>query len=180
MRALQTLPMLVGLLLASTACAASPFVSMRFLVSVNDTWDDTGCIYTSPSGWVKPDIPKNESQSFDIGSCDHGPLTYTVTSINPNNYTITVTFYSSVIEDASPPTCDINFSGQYLPPPLVDTGDPATASVLPSCFTMDSREGYHMTYYWFHLLEWESAERPPVFKPRNRRPRRRSQTIAVA
>jgi hypothetical protein len=179
MRVLHTLPMLVVLLLASTACAAPPFVGMRFLVSVNDTWD-AGCIYTSPSGWVKPDIPKNQSQSFDIGNCDHGPLTYTVTSVGPSNYTVTVTFYSSVIEDASPPTCDIVFSGQYLPPPLVDAGDPATASVLPGCFTIDSREGYHMTYYWFHILEWLSADKAPVFKPRNQRRQRLSRTIAVA
>ena len=62
-----------------------------------------------------------------------------------------MTFHSSVIEDASPPTCSIPWNGTYLNP----TADKMDRSPLPSCFTMDSREGYHMTYYWFSLLEWQ-------------------------
>ena len=37
---------------------------------------------------------------------------------------------------------------------LTPTIPMATESLLPGCFVMDSREGYHMTYYWFHALDW--------------------------
>ena len=63
--------------------------------------------------------------------------------------TLHMLFRSSVIEDASPPTCDINWNGTYLTPKAAGMSSP-----LPGCFTMESREGYHMTYYWFYLLDW--------------------------
>lgn len=71
--------------------------------------------------------------------------------------TISLTFHSSVIEDAGPPTCDISWNGTYLVPkkPTNESTGRPDADLLPSCFIMDSREGYHMTYYWFHLLEWQ-------------------------
>ncbi|KAJ8304671.1 hypothetical protein KUTeg_018254 [Tegillarca granosa] len=67
--------------------------------------------------------------------------------------TINVIFYSSVIMDASHPSCDIEWNGTYLIPTTF-VFDNAEESLLPGCFVMDSREGYHMTYYWFHLLDW--------------------------
>ncbi len=68
--------------------------------------------------------------------------------------TLNLIFYSSVIEDASPPTCTITWSGQYNnPTPVVKWGDPLP-SPLPGCYVQDSREGYHMTYYWFFILDW--------------------------
>ena len=66
-----------------------------------------------------------------------------------------LTFHSSVIEDASPPTCSITWPGKYLVPPVEEMGKlNLLPSLLPGCFTMDSREGYHMTSYWFYLLDW--------------------------
>ena len=61
--------------------------------------------------------------------------------------------------DASHPTCDIHFnstlsgSGIYIPPKSSLMDSKGLYSPLPFCFTADSREGYHMTYYWFYLLE---------------------------
>ncbi len=63
---------------------------------------------------------------------------------------VIVTFFSSVIEDASHPSCKIEWNYSYKEP---NTTDP-TESLLPGCFVADSREGYHMTYYWFHILDW--------------------------
>lgn len=64
---------------------------------------------------------------------------------------VDVTFDSHVIEDASHPSCRIQWDYIYLEP----TTYSAKGSLLPGCFVMDSREGYHMTYYWFHILDWE-------------------------
>ncbi len=66
-------------------------------------------------------------------------------------------FGSHDIEDASPPTCSINWNGTYLAPKKMSwqvMQNFGLTSPLPSCYVEDSREGYHMTYYWFHLLEW--------------------------
>lgn len=67
-----------------------------------------------------------------------------------NHTYIEVVFYSSVIEDASHPSCKIEWDYTYLTPSTPTPKD----SLLPGCFVMDSREGYHMTYYWFHALDW--------------------------
>ncbi|KAK7474104.1 hypothetical protein BaRGS_00034633 [Batillaria attramentaria] len=66
---------------------------------------------------------------------------------------VDLTFHSSVIEDASPPTCNIPWNGTYLSPTRTDPRE----SPLPGCWTAESREGYHMTYYWFRFLEWRLA-----------------------
>ena len=68
---------------------------------------------------------------------------------------ISLTFYSSVIEDASPPACKILWDYKYREPKTVNPKE----SLLPGCSLGDSREGYHMTYYmyWFHILDWELA-----------------------
>ncbi|KAJ8304670.1 hypothetical protein KUTeg_018253 [Tegillarca granosa] len=63
---------------------------------------------------------------------------------------VDLVFHSSVIEDASPPTCHIPWNGTYLVPSPKNMD----MSLLPGCFTGDSREGYHMTYYWFYILDW--------------------------
>ena len=67
-----------------------------------------------------------------------------------NSTFIDVTFYSSVILDASHPSCRIKWDYSYLTPTSPGIGE----SLLPGCFVMDSREGYHMTYYWFYILDW--------------------------
>jgi hypothetical protein len=72
-----------------------------------------------------------------------------------------IEFGSHDIEDAEPPSCDINFNGTYILPknmPNNAVGQiqmDGISNPLPSCFVMDSRKGYHTTYYWFYLLEWQ-------------------------
>jgi len=62
-----------------------------------------------------------------------------------------LSFFTSVIEDASPVVCKILWDYKYREP----TNDNPKESLLPGCWVADSREGYHMTYYWFHILDWE-------------------------
>ena len=64
--------------------------------------------------------------------------------------TIDVVFYSSVINDASHPECQIPWHFGYQNP----TADNSGQCPLPGCFVADSREGYHMTNYWFHVIDW--------------------------
>ncbi|XP_064603874.1 uncharacterized protein LOC135469224 [Liolophura sinensis] len=129
--------------------------SMRFLISVNDTWAGPGgCLATVATPPLTPGQKYNETLPIQIGDCDHGPMTFTVSKTfgqTSDLYHIDVTFYSSVIEDASPPSCHIGWNATYFVP----TSDDITHSLLPGCFVMDSREGYHMTYYWFYILEWD-------------------------
>ncbi|KAH3836630.1 uncharacterized protein LOC127877663 isoform X1 [Dreissena polymorpha] len=127
---------------------------VRFLITVNDTWaEPPGCITTVATPMIAPNLPYNKSQSILVGDCDRGPIQYTYTTPGKdgNKFTVDLTFYSSVIEDASPPTCSLSWNGTYLVPKPSDNSLP---DLLPACFTMDSREGYHMTYYWFHILDW--------------------------
>ena len=62
----------------------SKVVSVTFLVTVNDTWYpneyNTTCLQTVKTPPLHPNIPYNESQSIQVGKCDHGPLTYTIGS----------------------------------------------------------------------------------------------------
>lgn len=53
-------------------------LSVTFLISINNT--EQGCMYTTKSPAIPPDLPYNKSQSFSVGNCDHGPLTYTITT----------------------------------------------------------------------------------------------------
>lgn len=105
-----------------------------FLVCVNDTWGN--CMTTVKTPAIKPDTPWNKSENILVGDCDHGPLLFTASKSErekwevPNSCVILlslsfftvgdvvvdVTFYSSVIEDASHPECRINFNYQYLVP----------------------------------------------------------------
>ncbi|XP_066267528.1 uncharacterized protein [Branchiostoma lanceolatum] len=126
---------------------------VRFIVTVNDTWDPNGCIATTSTGKLVPNKKYNETETIRVGSCDHGPLVYTVVPGQaPNEMSVNLTFYSSVIEDAEPPTCQIPWNGTYVSP-HPDT-DPLHDSPLPGCFTTDSREGWYLTAYWFYLLDW--------------------------
>lgn len=131
--------------------------SITFLVTVNDSWkwdppisNDT-CMVTVKTDPLYPKTPLNKSEPVMVGSCDNGPLVYNINS----DGAVFLTFHSSVILDASPPTCTIAWNGSYLLP----TKPPSSAtleSLLPGCATGDSREGYHMTYYWFYILDWNT------------------------
>ncbi|XP_062578551.1 uncharacterized protein LOC134240482 isoform X1 [Saccostrea cucullata] len=145
-----TIPVL-GIVLALVGCSNGQLqkvTSLQFLVTVNTTFND--CIATIKTPWIKP---STKGVKIFVGGCDEGPLEFNVLSgQNAANTSMTVhlTFHSSVIEDASPPECEIQFNGTYLVPTAKNPG----MSLLPNCFVMDSREGYHMTYYWFKLFDW--------------------------
>lgn len=133
-----------GVVVQSTPGSSSPS-GINWLISVNHTYDT--CIATSsPSGL----IPRNERQGpFRVGSCDDGPLQWNTTAEGD----VVVTFWSSTIADASPPTCTIKKTDLvYSPPTAAGYGE---GPGLPTCFTMDSREGYHMTQFWMTMLEWQ-------------------------
>ena len=65
--------------------APSKVLSVTFLLTVNDTWypdEDPNhklCILTVKTPPLKPDQKWNESEKIQVGECDSGPLTYTVT-----------------------------------------------------------------------------------------------------
>ncbi|KAL5005200.1 hypothetical protein ScPMuIL_018656 [Solemya velum] len=112
--------------------------SMRFLITVNDTWNPEGCIATVATPPLIPGKQYNKSDSIRVGVCDNGPMRFQITN-SPRVNTlmeINLTFFSSVIEDASPPTCSIQWNGTYLTPSKTGPGQ----SLLPGCFVMDSRE----------------------------------------
>ncbi|CAH1265387.1 Hypp3174 [Branchiostoma lanceolatum] len=90
---------------------------VRFIVTVNDTWDPDGCIATIATGKLIPNKKYNETEQITVGSCDHGPLVYTVAPGQaPNKMAVDLTFHSSVVLDASPPTCRIPWNGTYVTP----------------------------------------------------------------
>ncbi|XP_062578552.1 uncharacterized protein LOC134240482 isoform X2 [Saccostrea cucullata] len=145
-----TIPVL-GIVLALVGCSNGQLqkvTSLQFLVTVNTTFND--CIATIKTPWIKP---STKGVKIFVGGCDEGPLEFNVLSgQNAANTSMIVdlTFHSSVIVDASPPTCKIPFTGSYLVP----KADDREMSLLPNCMTGDSREGYHMTYYWFKIFDW--------------------------
>jgi hypothetical protein len=72
---------------------------------------------------------------------DEGPLIWTVVQNDTlTDWVINVMFQSSVIEDASPPECQITWNRKEK-------------SEMPSCDVYDSREGYHMTHFIFQLYK---------------------------
>lgn len=136
--------------------------SGRFLVAVNATWDGpNGCVAITSTEHFKV----NETTNIHVGNCDYGPLSFLLLKNTPPPsgpaikdyyvYTLHLQFGSHAVLDASHPTCDLNFNGTYVAPndSIMDSKK-MVYSPLPSCFTMDSREGENMTYFWFHLLEW--------------------------
>lgn len=121
---------------------ASAINSITFLLSVNDT--RATCFQT-----IKTDsITRAQNETVKVGQCDAGPITWD----NAADGGVQVTFYSSVIEDAPPPTCTIAGPLNYSNPASTL---PGSSPILPHCFIMDSREGYHMTGFWFTALTWE-------------------------
>ena len=136
--------------------------TVSFLITVNDTWkydpplyNDT-CMVTIRTNPLYPDTPLNKSENIMVGECDNGPMVYTISGQGQKS-SIFLTFYSSVILDASPPTCTIDWNYKYRTPTQyigVKENIVATESLLPGCATADSREGYHMTYYWFYIIDW--------------------------
>lgn len=146
--------------------AVDGVTSITFLVTVNDTWkwdppisNDT-CMVTIKTNPLYPNTPLNKSQNIMVGNCDHGPLVFSVNSDGKGKSSVFLTFHSSVVEDASPPTCTISWNGTYKIP----TQPPSSSmeSLLPGCFTADSREGYHMTNYWFYILDWSTSSKGPL------------------
>ena len=144
--------LLLGLL---SPAAASPPSEIRFLLTVNDTWYPSSfgkqCftyVLTEP---LEPNKTFQQSPRQQVGTCDSGPLIWA-----PTDKGIWVSFQSSVIEDASPPECYIPYSNastqtiDYVLPVSLSNGQ----IQLPSCSKGDSREGYHMTYYWFSVFSW--------------------------
>ncbi|XP_062502722.1 uncharacterized protein LOC134179782 [Corticium candelabrum] len=150
MAGLRSLVAVVILLSCFAAIRCSDSVAwVQFLVSVNDTWypDEYHklCIATVKTPQLRPNEKPNMTNSIQVGACDHGPLVFSVQGTQ-----LDITFHSSVIEDASPPSCSINWNLQYNNPTNYGT----RYSPLPGCATAESREGYHMTYYWFYILDW--------------------------
>lgn len=122
----------------------------------NPPLSNNTCFKTVKTMPLAPDTPKNESE-IQVGDCDHGPLVYSVSEQEHSQSSVHLTFYSSVILDASPPTCVINWNYQYKPPTQfigIVTNIEAVENLLPSCAMEDSREGYHLTDYWFYLFDW--------------------------
>ena len=81
-------------------------------------------------------------------------LTWLFCSGSEEHTYIDIIFYSSVIEDASHPSCRILWDYKYTEPAPLSNYN-CKPSLLPGCFNAESREGYHMTYYWFNVLDWE-------------------------
>lgn len=137
--------------------------SITFLVTVNDTWkwnppiENDTCMVTVKTNPLYPNTPLNKTENVIVGDCDSGPLVYAVNSVDKDKASVFLTFHSSVVLDASPPTCTIDWNYSYRLPtstlgPVLEKV--AEESLLPGCFTADSREGYHMTNYWFYIIDW--------------------------
>ncbi|XP_060066495.1 uncharacterized protein LOC132546795 [Ylistrum balloti] len=123
--------------------------TISLLVTVNDTWDPRGCIETIKT---PPITLGKRFHNIEVGTCDYGAITVSMVKAGNGRdaMSLDIMFESHVIVDASHPECRFNWNGSYLVP----TAENPKKSLLPGCFVMDSREGYHMTYYWFHLLDW--------------------------
>ncbi|XP_065909146.1 uncharacterized protein [Dysidea avara] len=144
------------------SASSGEVLSVTFLLTVNDTWypgENNGkkCLHTVKTPPLKPNTSWTDSIKIQVGECDHGPLTYTISKElddSKEHTYIDVIFYSSVIVDASHPNCRILWDYKYTEPvPLSNCN--CKPSLLPGCFNAESREGYHMTYYWFNVLDWE-------------------------
>ncbi len=138
---------------------------MTFLITVNDTWkwdppiENDTCMVTIKTYPIHPNTSLNKSENLMVGDCDHGPLIYSVNANTDGSSSIYLTFHSSVINDASPPACTIEWDYKYRLPqngikPGAHVNPDQMESLLSGCSLGDSREGYHMTYYWFYILDW--------------------------
>jgi len=117
---------------------------LKYTVQVNETsWNGaTDCAVSSGD---TPFFPNGTAFYLIVGGgCDAGDFTWWVQGQNNTSFQIHTEFRSSVIEDASPPTCDYTID---VSAPL-----PQENSV---CETWDSREGYHMTGYVFNITGYK-------------------------
>eukprot|EP00300_Choanocystis_sp_HF-7_P024140 c25544_g1_i1.p1 GENE.c25544_g1_i1~~c25544_g1_i1.p1 ORF type:complete len:174 (+),score=28.87 c25544_g1_i1:1-522(+) len=132
---------------------------LKFLVAVQEPWAEDNCINTTRT--VTDYIRVNGSLDIQVGGCDQGAFEIALKPSDPyprcesaDMPCVLVTFHSSVIMDASPPSCAFNFNASYGPP----TTPGSSEGILPGCFTMESREGFHMTSYWFYILSWTISD----------------------
>jgi len=68
---------------AGSQTSSGEIISVTFLVTVNDTWypeENNGkkCLHTVKTPPLKPNGTWNNSTKIQVGECDHGPLTYTI------------------------------------------------------------------------------------------------------
>merc|ERR1712241_1530482 len=114
----------------------------QFLLAVNDTWASCFSLVSTPM------MSPNRSERITVDKCDAAPLIFNVNkngkpdwSNQWSKYSLWLEFRSSVIEDASPPTCTINFNGTFvLPGGEEEEGEPSDdlrLFPLPGCFTGD-------------------------------------------
>ena len=122
---------------------------VTFLVAVNHTYDT--CYAGGISEPVQPGLPLQDGPVVTVGACDGGPIVFNNTKAG-----LLVTFGSSILMDAEPPSCVIAWSNRTeqslaigLPPKF---GDSPT---FPYCTIMDSREGYHLTQFTFAAIGWD-------------------------
>lgn len=135
--------------LRSALLFITPLVQITFLVAVNQTWDtcyDMGKTITP----ARANQPLQDGPVVSVGTCDSGPIAFNTTSEG-----ILVTFASSIIFDASPPQCTIMYAPNSTTLAYGLPGTFGQSPSLPSCTTMDSREGYHLTQFTFAALSWE-------------------------
>ncbi|XP_067655925.1 uncharacterized protein [Haliotis asinina] len=128
--------------------------SLTFLMSVHAPWSN--CFATVKTPVILPMKDWRNVTHVDVGGCDWGPLTFVARNntspdspCSTSSMNVAVVFYSTEVA-ASPPACVICWNGTYLTPHTMW----ANESLLPGCETSDSDEGYHMTYYWFHIMSW--------------------------
>lgn len=106
--ALAPVPILDDNSAAAVAAAAVDVKFATFLVAVNHTWDT--CLAQVVTPQLQPNQTRRTAPSFQVGACDYGPLTFSVGVDRFGKPAINVIFYSSVIMDASPPSCSIPFT----------------------------------------------------------------------
>ncbi|XP_046547082.1 uncharacterized protein LOC124257133 [Haliotis rubra] len=131
--------------------------TVTFLLTVHAPWN--ACFASVETPAILPNKDWHTGKHVDVDGCDSGPLTFVIrNNSSPYYYPCTcssmvvdVTFYSADVH-AMPPTCSICWNGTYLTPHTMW----ANESLLPGCETSDSVEGYHTTYYWFHILSWRT------------------------
>ncbi|XP_071099305.1 uncharacterized protein [Haliotis cracherodii] len=128
--------------------------TLTLLLSVQAPWNN--CIATVETPKLLPSNKWHSVKQVDVDGCDSGPIKVFIrNNTNPNypctssSMVVDVTFYSADVH-AMAPTCPICWNGTYLTPHTMW----ANESLLPGCETSDSVEGYHTTYYWFHILSW--------------------------
>lgn len=152
--ALSSVLVLLALIAATACCARLPLPrpggdNKVPVVVFNITVDET--LWRPCVAWgLTPSLTPNTTtqQSVPIKNCDEGRFVYAYDD-NFNHPVLKPTFYSSVIVDASPPTCVIACK------PVDNQPMPYRCS---QCSVMDSREGYHLTTYTFDVVGWKWRE----------------------